>query len=84
MSKRFKANSHGKVIGQYPDEDGRFMAWGWRFPDGALIICLDRGKDDEMFHVRFRASNMKASDIIAACEIVKAQMMQSMGYLPEE
>lgn len=55
---------------------------GDRSCDGVLVLTLDRS--GEYFRVGYYASNMKASEIIATCEIMKTRALKAMGHIPEE
>lgn len=45
--------------------------------DQMVIIAINAQKG---FHVSYRASRMKASEIVAAVEIIKRSMLKLMGY----
>lgn len=46
--------------------------------DKLLILRVDAG--DDKFNVGYNAANIKASEILAALECAKAQILQEMGY----
>ena len=49
----------------------------------ALVLFLDTGEEDEMLYsVRYNASNLKASDMLALLEVAKIQVLKSMNYIP--
>jgi len=45
------------------------------------LLILRVSTDDEKFNVGYHACNIKASEIIAALECAKAQVLQEMGYV---
>ena len=47
--------------------------------DKLLILRIDT--NDEKFNVGYHACNIKASEILAALECAKAQVLQEMGYV---
>ena len=47
--------------------------------DKLLILRIDTR--EEKFNVGYHACNVKASEILAACECIKAQVLQEMGYV---
>ena len=49
--------------------------------NAALLIGVI--KVDGEFSVCYRNSKLSSSEIIAACEIIKARMLQNMGIVPE-
>lgn len=46
-----------------------------------LRIHIKSAKDDDVFNVGYHAANIKASEILAALECAKAQVLQEMGYI---
>jgi len=47
--------------------------------DKLLIVRVDTL--DEKFNIGYHCANMKASEILAALECVKAQILHEMGYI---
>jgi len=60
-------------------EDGTVKA------DAAFMIFLDRGDDpaDPKFGLRWFASNIWASEMLALLECAKVEILKSMNYLGE-
>lgn len=56
-----------------------------RSPCDKLLILrvrtISAEQKDEVFNVGYHAANFKASEILAALECAKAQVLQEMGYL---
>jgi len=63
---------------------------------GEAIECIDRGEyskkkaivifvndDSNNFEVGYMQSNMRQSEVIAACDIMKTMAKQNMGYYDE-
>lgn len=44
------------------------------------LLVLRINTTDEKFNVGYNAANIKASEILAALECAKAQILQEMGY----
>ena len=54
---------------------------GVRVCDKLVVLALDTSPDNSGYAMGFYACNMKASEIVALCEAMKARMLQSMGII---
>lgn len=51
---------------------------GKRAPDMAVVVLLDKGEDGNAYFTRYFAANMKASEVVALCEIVKQRFVRKI------
>ncbi|MCW2309721.1 hypothetical protein [Rhodobium gokarnense] len=68
------------------EEAAREIRSGERACTSVFVLTLDAGLDGDEFGVGYYASNLKASQMLAMLEVMKARVLTSMGHIaaPEQ